>query len=416
MTNQLRAKQLSLLEVAWRQSDDVFKQIKQEALTIRPIPLRHPFVFYLGHLPAFTWNQLVFFDVEKSLNAEFERLFERGIDPLTQSSAAGARHDTWPDISEIESFRDDIRSRVKESLLSGRFDAIPRVIHGIVEHEYMHIETLLYMVHELDHQFKNQVFEASSQQKKHAHKWCVVPAARVQIGAQRHQYDFVWDNEEMAHEVDVSAIEVSDVPVTNDDYRNFVVDGGYKDPRWWSPESFEWLSEEEICRPVHWLEEGDCIRGLTRNWRFEHASHWPVQVSYAEADAYAKWSSARLMSEAEFNRLATDNAAEGSANFGLRHMGLVNVGSFMPNDLGIYDLWGNAWEWTHTAFAPFPGFSVTLPSYAGYSADFFDGKHRVLLGGSWATADALMRPSFRNWFQERYPYVFAQFRLVRDLT
>ena len=77
----------------------------------------------------------------------------------------------------------------------------------------------------------------------------------------------------------------------------------------------------------------------------------------------------------------------------------------------MLDLVGNGWEWTSTAFAPFPGFEP-LPAYPGYSADFFDGRHYVLKGASWASDDALVRRSFRNWFQPHYPHVFTQFRCV----
>jgi formylglycine-generating enzyme required for sulfatase activity len=73
---------------------------------------------------------------------------------------------------------------------------------------------------------------------------------------------------------------------------------------------------------------------------------------------------------------------------------------------------GDGWEWTATPFAPFPGFEP-MGGYEGYSADFFDGRHYVLLGASWATDDLLARRSFRNWFQPHYPYVFAKFRCVR---
>jgi len=79
---------------------------------------------------------------------------------------------------------------------------------------------------------------------------------------------------------------------------------------------------------------------------------------------------------------------------------------------GIHDLVGNGWEWTGSVFAPFPGFSA-LPSYPEYSADFFDGEHFVMKGASSATARELLRPSFRNWFRPRYPYVYAAFRCVR---
>ena len=81
---------------------------------------------------------------------------------------------------------------------------------------------------------------------------------------------------------------------------------------------------------------------------------------------------------------------------------------------GVHELVGNGWEWTCSPFAPFPGFEP-MPRYPGYSADFFDGAHFVLLGGSWATDQALLRPSFRNWFQPHYPYVFSKFRCARSL-
>jgi formylglycine-generating enzyme required for sulfatase activity len=80
---------------------------------------------------------------------------------------------------------------------------------------------------------------------------------------------------------------------------------------------------------------------------------------------------------------------------------------------GVQDLVGNGWEWTQTEFAPFPGFKP-MSFYPGYSANFFDGKHYVMKGGSPRTAACMLRPSFRNWFQPHYPYVYATFRCVED--
>ena len=73
---------------------------------------------------------------------------------------------------------------------------------------------------------------------------------------------------------------------------------------------------------------------------------------------------------------------------------------------------GNGWEWSSTPFLPRAGFRAWIPGYPGYSADFFDGRHLVVFGGSWPTASGLLRRSFRNWYQGQYPYVFAAFRLV----
>jgi formylglycine-generating enzyme required for sulfatase activity len=154
---------------------------------------------------------------------------------------------------------------------------------------------------------------------------------------------------------------------------------------------------------------------------------WPVYVSYAEAAAYARWRGARLPSEAEFQR-----AAYGSPNGEREHPwgseapsrahGVFDFSSWDPEPAGshpagrsawgVEDLVGNGWEWTNTPFAPFTGFQA-MSSYPEYSADFFDGDHYVMKGASPATAGELLRPTFRNWFRPRYPYVYTTFRCVK---
>jgi iron(II)-dependent oxidoreductase len=155
---------------------------------------------------------------------------------------------------------------------------------------------------------------------------------------------------------------------------------------------------------------------------------WPVFVSWAEANAYARWRGARLPSEGEYQRAAygSDGGADrrfpwGDAPPDIRR-GVFDFSSWDPEPAGSHpagrsawgvdDLVGNGWEWTSTVFAPFPGFRP-LPSYPEYSADFFDGEHVVLKGASPATARDLLRPSFRNWFRPRYPHVYATFRCAR---
>jgi formylglycine-generating enzyme required for sulfatase activity len=170
---------------------------------------------------------------------------------------------------------------------------------------------------------------------------------------------------------------------------------------------------------------------------------WPVFVSRAEAAAFARWRGARLPTEAEFQRAAygTPDSQEpaspklgtgSTSESGRRHPwgdaapstqhGVFDFSSWDPEPAGSHpagrsawgvdDLVGNGWEWTSTPFAPFAGFKP-MPSYPEYSADFFDGEHFVIKGASLATARELLRPSFRNWFRSRYPYVYATFRLVK---
>jgi formylglycine-generating enzyme required for sulfatase activity len=150
---------------------------------------------------------------------------------------------------------------------------------------------------------------------------------------------------------------------------------------------------------------------------------------HCEAAAFARREGARLPSEAEFHRAAFGSPDGGRrqhpwgdappsrerGNLGFHFWSPAPVGAFPAgaSGFGIHELVGNGWEWTSTAFAPFPGFEP-LEGYEGYSADFFDDHHFVMLGGSWATDAALARRSFRNWFQPHYPYVFSKFRCVRD--
>ena len=142
----------------------------------------------------------------------------------------------------------------------------------------------------------------------------------------------------------------------------------------------------------------------------------------------ARWRGARLPTEAEFQRAAFGSpAGERRSSVGqtprprprtacsISRAGIREPAGSHPagaSAWGVEDLVGNGWEWTSTTFAPFPGFRP-MASYPEYSADFFDGEHFVMKGASPATARELLRPTFRNWFRARYPYVYATFRCAR---
>jgi iron(II)-dependent oxidoreductase len=209
----------------------------------------------------------------------------------------------------------------------------------------------------------------------------------------------------------------------------FVDGGGYRDASLWRPDDWAWLQAEGISHPLFWeLLEGQWYwRGMFDLIPLPPA--WPVYVTHAEATAFARWSGACLPTEAEFQRAAfgSPDGAERPHPWGTdvaeARRGVFDFSSWDPEPAGshpegasawgVHDLIGNGWEWTSSTFGGFPGFTP-MPSYPEYSADFFDGEHFVMKGASSATARELIRPTFRNWFRGRYPYVYASFRCVRQ--
>jgi ergothioneine biosynthesis protein EgtB len=298
----------------------------------------------------------------------------------------------------------------------------------VLEHELMHQETLRYMLHRLPFTEKRAPAAARPPEtsgRAPRRKAVSVPAGVATLGARRGGIEFGWDNEFPEIRRSVPAFAIDALPVTNGGFLDFVEAGGYADPALWCPGDAEWLASHGFSHPPFWRKAGDDWLWIGQFDLVPLPRAWPVWVSHAEAAAYARWKGRRLPTEAEFHRAAfgTPEGREralpwGDApptsshgNFGGGRDDPVPAGS-RPEGAsawGVEELVGNGWEWTSTPFAGFDGFSP-MASYPGYSADFFDGRHVVLKGASPATPAALVRRTFRNWFQPRYPYVYAKFR------
>ncbi|MBI4542817.1 MAG: ergothioneine biosynthesis protein EgtB [Gemmatimonadetes bacterium] len=436
----LETKLRERLLAAWERSDAIFGLLTADALLARPIALRQPFIFYLGHLPAFGWNQVCRGVLDRgALHAEFDALFARGIDPVGVDRFEPADAVGWPAPAEVLAYRDRVRGALLESFddVAARADLDlladgGRIFAMVIEHELMHHETLLYMVQQLpgDRKVKPRDLPAYRFGGAAKRREVLIPGGAVRLGAAFERTTFGWDNEFPEHETGVDGFVMDTTPVRNGEFLRFVEAGGYDRPESWSGEAWAWLRRVQHCHPSLWRRDGARwrYRTLFDELALEEAADWPVYVSWAEADAYARWSGQRLPTEAEFHRAAYGardgelraypwgDAAPGpeQGNFAFRHWAPTPVGSHPEgaSAWGVEELVGNGWEWTRSRFAPYPGFTAYARTYPGYSADFFDEKHYVLLGGSWATDVALIRRSFRNWFQPHYPYVFAKFRCV----
>ena len=367
----------------------LFEMLPEDVYYERPIDLRHPVVFYDGHLPGFSFNTLVKKALGgPSIDARLESLFARGIDP--HESQAGASASAWPGRDTVRGFVAEADARVIDALKKDA--AGPEPVFTILEHEAMHQETLLYMWHRLpfDQKKRPAGYSPVVGGAPPLQEWIEIPAGPATLGVDTAAVPFAWDNEMPSYSVDVPAFFIQKHDVTNAQYLEFVEQGAPA-PLFWEKVDGRW----------HW-------RGMFELIPLPLA--WPVYVSQAEASAYAQWRGWRLPTEAEYQRAAVD-AAPGVCDFSSWDPEPAGSRPKTSSRYGVEDLVGNGWEWTSTAFAPFPGFRPSV-WYPEYSADFFDGEHFVMKGASPATAKELIRPTFRNWFRPKYPYVYATFRCV----
>ncbi|KMQ79950.1 Serine/threonine kinase [Candidatus Burkholderia pumila] len=420
----LRHPLLERLAEARRVTDELFDIVKPDHLYDRPIAERHRIVFYIGHLEAFDRNLFDqrLFDLPNS-NAAYDQLFAFGIDPVDGGLPTDQPAD-WPTLDQVREYCDRVRADI-----DGKFDPIQLVANPVspgespaqllevaIEHRLMHAETLAYMLHQLPIDWKIPPADALSERTSDraiAQETVHVPAGVATLGLARESGVFGWDNEFDAVRVEVPDFEIDRFMVTNGDYLRFIDAGGYWHRDFWSDEDWAWKEEARIAHPAFWIPGKTGWKLRTMFDEIDLPLDWPVYVSYAEAHAYARWAGKALPTEAQWQRAASSAPHVAEGNFDFRRWDPSSVQAHPENTsaFGVEGQFGNGWEWTSTKFGPLNGFEA-FPFYLGYSANFYDDKHFVIKGGSPRTAACILRPSFRNWFQGHYQYVYAGFRCV----
>jgi iron(II)-dependent oxidoreductase len=450
----IRHELIEQLSSARQKTDDLFAIVNSDSIYERPIPERHRIVFYVGHLEAFDWNLLHDRVLGlKSFHPEFDRLFAFGIDPVGGGLPAD-QPSQWPSIAAVKEYVRQSRSSLDEKLAdaldsnsAGR-DGFPlsTLLNVAIEHRLMHAETLAYMLHQLPLDRKIRQAESADVVTppfvhSQVNRSIEISTGAVTLGLSRTGNTFGWDNEFSAHTVNVPAFAIDQYKVTNRQYLDFIAAGGYETRSLWIADAAEtdgaesdaaekdwnWISQRGISHPAFWKRDGNQWLYRTLFNDVPLPLDWPVYVSQAEAKAYAKWAGKSLPTEAEWQRAAyaTPNGDERPypwgveapssefGNFDFARWNPTPVNAFPAGEsaFGVQGMLGNGWEWTSTEFSPFPGFEP-FPFYRGYSADFFDGKHFVMKGGSARTAACMLRPTFRNWFQAHYQFIYTGFRCV----
>ncbi len=345
---------------------------------------------------------------------EYRRLFAADGLPKTQRV-------NLPSLAEVRSYLDAVREKVLDYLDRANLDQQERLWRWIIQHESQHSETIAFILQLQCWSTQSFVGAQGFTCRSEVHDLPVHDMIKIPSGYFEQGNDSIdaLDNECPVHRVYLEDYWIDRYPVTCEQYRAFIEAGGYHNPTLWSAAGWEWLQSQMVTQPLYW----------TNNPAWDN--HPVYGVNWYEAEAYAKFVGKRLPTEAEWEKAAKGDTAishrriypwgEKEPDTQLCNHAYLGVDSYPPlqttpvdaypagqSVYGCSDMLGNVWEWTASIFNSYGGF-VSYP-YAGYSKVYFDGKHRVLKGGSWATRPWALRCSFRNWYHPEVRQILAGFR------
>lgn len=425
--------------------------IAEKDLRRQPAEGFRPLLWHWGHVAAFeSYWILQRVKGDASISPQYDVIFDPIQTPKDDSL-------NLPAVAEIDEFLHRVRKDVVDYLTSVRCDeANPLLRNGyifnlVLEHEYQHQETLMYLLQLLDPEVKRKPEKPVEESRSSDNQWQAkiqnpkpqtgemirVEGGRFEMGAP--EFPFAYDNEQPPHTVELADFRIDKFPVTNGEYAAFIEANGYQIRSLWSDEGWAWKEEHRIEYPLYWSlakewngnassNIGWCVRELFEE-SDQKTDHPVTGVSWHEAESFARFAGKRLPTEAEWEKAASWNPATSTksrfswgnqlpdrdrANFGNLYWGTTPVNAFPKGQsaYGCFDMTGNVWEWTSTVFQPYAGFAA-FP-YPEYSELWFDTDHRVLKGGSWATRLPLLRSSFRNFWRPRFRIAFAGFRCAAD--
>ena len=340
--------------------------------------------------------------------------YYNGVGP--QFSRPDRGHLSRPTVAEVRAYRasvDDGMTRLLERLERDRLVSLLPVLELGMNHEQQHQELILTDI-------KYNLAVNPLRPAYHG----VVPAVGTvtpPLGWRRyagglheigHDGDgFAFDNEAPRHAVHLRPFRMADRLITSGEYLQFVEAGGYRTPALWLSEGWRVVQEHGWRAPLYWEEGGQGWHVQTLSGRRPLDPHAPVvHVSYYEADAYARWRDARLPTEQEWEHAAADVPVAGHfQERGIFHpLPVAESGA-----IGLAQLFGDAWEWTQSAYAPYPGYRAAPGAIGEYNGKFMVNQ-LVLRGGSCASPQAHVRASYRNFFPPDARWQFSGIRLADD--
>jgi ergothioneine biosynthesis protein EgtB len=328
----------------------------------------------------------------QSFHNDFRFLFNSYYNGISKQFAREQRGLlTRPSLEEVISYHLNVNERILALLQNNTLSIDPLIELGI-NHEQQHQELLLMDIKNLlSHNplSPSYVADASEAMTQGSSTWQDYPKGLFEIGGNSNGFHF--DNEGPSHLTHVDNYSLHSDLVTKSQYQEFIEDGGYSEPSLWLADGWSFIQKNQLRAPLYWRKiDGDwfefTLQGLCKIKGGEPTCH----ISYYEADAYASWQSARLPTEAEWEIAANSTPS------------LLN---------NLYD---SRWQWTQSAYTPYPGFSATKGAIGEYNGKFMSNQ-MVLRGGAAISPLGHTRPTYRNFFYPHQSWMYSGIRLARDL-
>ena len=389
----------------------LIRDLRAEDTVVQTMPDVSPTKWHLAHV---TW----FFEcfvlkahakAYKPFNDAFHYLFN------SYYNSAGAMHPrarrgelSRPTLAEVLDYRSHVDNAILELLNSGdAADDVHQVLTLGLHHEQQHQELLLT---DIKHVLSRNPLQPAARQglaraqssAPDAYAFTTGASGIVGIGADGS--DFCFDNETPRHDALLHPHAIGNRLITNGEYREFINAGAYRNAQLWLSDGWTALNERGWGRPLYWddaLETEFTLAGAV-----EIDEHAPVcHISYYEADAFARWSGCRLPTEFEWEHAAAAETVDGN---------LLDSNYWHPAAAnGRSQLFGDVWEWTSSAYSPYPGFTPLPGSLGEYNGKFMC-KQMTVRGGSCVTADDHIRASYRSFFYPDARWQFLGLRLAKD--
>jgi ergothioneine biosynthesis protein EgtB len=335
---------------------------------------------------------------------------------------------TRPTLAEVKAWRAQVDARVMALLEAPHEGSIDQLVELGIQHEQQHQELLLTDVkHLLSCSALNPTYDKNwplAQVMPQPAQWVSFAGGLVQVGHDGAGFSF--DNESPRHTQYLAPYALMNRLVTHGEWLEFLMDGGYREPRWWLSAGWDWVNTQNIQAPLYWQQNGDSQvhagwTNFTLHGRVPIDPHTPItHISLYEADAYCRWKSS---TDTQYANVRLPTEAEWEAAVSESQTQLISAGNFVESKAlhpmpvakpmpGLQQAFGDVWEWTSSSYSAYPGYQPWEGAAGEYNGKFMVNQY-VLRGGSCATPRSHIRASYRNFFPADARWQFTGLRLAQ---